>query len=349
MTKKKFIFYLGHPAHFHLFKNVIRLLTESGDSVRILIKKKDVLENLLKEANFEYTNIMLGDRGDKKWQIAISLLKRDFEMLKIVRKFKPDLMIGTSAEITHIGKFLGIPSVVVNEDDCDVVPLFCKLAYPFATKILAPNCCRIGKWESKKIGYEGYHELAYLHPNNFTPNPEVISKYNLGENYFLIRLAKLNAHHDEGRSGISKNIAQKIINRLLPYGKVWITAERELEPEFEPYRISFPASEIHHVLAYANLYIGDSQTMAAESAVLGIPSIRFNDFVGEISYLEELENEFMLGYGIKTKDEPMLLPIIEKILNSDYKEIWKKRKEHLLENKIDVNMFMYNLFKEMTN
>jgi predicted glycosyltransferase len=34
-----------------------------------------------------------------------------------------------------------------------------------------------------------------------------------------------------------------------------------------------------------DLYIGDSQTMAAEAAVLGIPSIRFNSFVGKLVYL----------------------------------------------------------------
>jgi predicted glycosyltransferase len=48
------------------------------------------------------------------------------------------------------------------------------------------------------------------------------------------------------------------------------------------------------------MYIGDSQTMTAEAAVLGTPAIRFNDFVGELSYLEELEYTFDLTYGIKT-------------------------------------------------
>ena len=33
-------------------------------------------------------------------------------------------------------------------------------------------------------------------------------------------------------------------------------------------------SDMHHALAFASLYIGDTQTMAAEAAVLGTPSIR---------------------------------------------------------------------------
>ncbi len=55
---------------------------------------------------------------------------------------------------------------------------------------------------------------------------------------------------------------------------------------------------MHHVMAFASLYIGDSQTMAAEAGVLGVPFVRFNDFVGRIGYLRELEDTYHLGYGI---------------------------------------------------
>ena len=51
-------------------------------------------------------------------------------------------------------------------------------------------------------------------------------------------------------------------------------------------------------MVFASLYIGDSQTMAAEAGVLGVPFVRFNDFVGRIGYLRELEDKYELGYGI---------------------------------------------------
>ena len=121
------LLYMGHPAHFHLFKNTIVHMRAHGHEVEILIKKKDVLEDLLRNKGWAYTNINPKGRGDSKLAIAFSLLKRDVEFLKIARKFKPDLMVGTSAEITHVGKLLRIPSIVVNEDDANVVPLFAKL------------------------------------------------------------------------------------------------------------------------------------------------------------------------------------------------------------------------------
>ena len=66
---------------------------------------------------------------------------------------------------------------------------------------------------------------------------------------------------------------------------------------------------MHHVMAFASLYIGDSQTMAAEAGVLGVPFVRFNDFVGRIGYLRELEDVYELGYGIHASVLPADSPI----------------------------------------
>ena len=343
----RFLIYMGHPAHFHLFKNTILLLKKEGHEVKILIKKKDILENLLKNQGWDHVNINPEERGDSKFSIAKALLKREFEFLKIARNFKPQLMAGTSAEITHIGKLLGIPSIVVNEDDAAVVPLFAKIAYPMATKILAPDCCDCGKWNSKKHSYNSYHELAYLHPNNFIVNAEKVKAYIQEENFFIMRFAKLTPHHDEGRKGIDLIIAKKIISILEPHGRVYITSERALEPELENYRISINPLEIHHAMAMAKLYIGDSQTMAAEAAVLGTPAIRFNDFVGEIGYLEELEHRYALTYGIRTSNPDNLYKLLSDLVNNpNLSSEWKKKKEKMLGEKIDFAEYMKTLFIE---
>jgi predicted glycosyltransferase len=82
-----------------------------------------------------------------------------------------------------------------------------------------------------------------------------------------------------------------------------------LEPQFEKYRIKINPLDMHHVMAFASLYIGDSQTMAAEAGVLGVPFVRFNDFVGRIGYLRELEDVYELGYGIHASPLPADSPI----------------------------------------
>ncbi|HKR04229.1 MAG TPA: DUF354 domain-containing protein [Bacteroidia bacterium] len=343
----RYLVYLGHPAHFHLFKNAIRMLKEKGHEIQILIKKKDVLEDLLKTTGWNYININPKGRADNKFAIAFALLKRDAQFLKICLRFKPHLMIGTSAEISHIGKLLGIYSIVVNEDDDDIVPLFAKLAYPLADKILAPDCCRVGKWEKKKTGYTGYHELAYLHPKYFIPD-ENVGKFlkKEKEKYFIIRFAKLGAHHDEGRTGITTEIAGKIINTLTARGNVYISSERELETEFEKYRIPIQPENMHSALYFADMYIGDSQTMAAESAVLGTPSVRFNDFAGQINYLLDLENKYGLTFGIKTSDSKKFFDKIDELLNmKNLKQEWEKRRLIMLSQTIDLTELMINLME----
>ena len=104
--------------------------------------------------------------------------------------------------------------------------------------------------------------------------------------------------HDSGIKGINTEIAQRLIDILAPHGTIYITSERPLEPQFEQYRIRINPLDMHHVMAFASLYIGDSQTMAAEAGVLGTPFVRFNDFVGRIGYLRELEDTYHLGFGV---------------------------------------------------
>jgi len=338
----KILFHLGHPAHFHLFKNVIKNLKKNKQDVIILIKRKDILEDLLKESGFSYSNILPKGRKDNKIGIAIGQLYQDLRMLRFCMINKPDLLIGTSVAISHVGKILGIPSININEDDAEIVPLYAKLAYPWANKIIAPKSCLTGKWTNKTIHYSGYHEIAYLHPKYFTPNIRIIRKYfNPEEQYFILRFAKLDAHHDDDIEGINKTIGLKIIEILKSHGSVFVTSERELEPEFESYRIQINPLDMHHILAFAKLYIGDSQTMAAESGVLGVPFIRFNDFVGKIGYLNELENKYNLGFGFKTNQiNEMLEKITELLIIPDIKEEWLKRRKKMLSEKIDVANFM---------
>ena len=328
---------MGHPAHFHIYRNSILNWVDGGHEIFILIKKKDILEDLLISANLPYFNILEEGRVDTTWGIFIGMLKRAIRLFSFCWRNKPDILTGTSVENSLVGKILGIPVINVNEDDADVVPLYAKLSYPLASSILNPCVCNSGKWDKKAIKYHSYHELAYLHPNHFTSDRKIVEQYISPEkSYFLIRLAKLTAYHDTGIRGIEAEITEHIIELLKPYGTVYISSERELEPQFEEYRIAINPLDIHHIMAFAQLYIGDSQTMAAEAGVLGVPFVRYNDFVGRIGYLKELEEVYKLGYGIKTKDiERLYTTISELMVMPNRLEIFQERRKKMLSEKID--------------
>ncbi len=176
-----------------------------------------------------------------------------------------------------------------------------------------------------------------------------------------MRFASLNAHHDSGIRGINTEIAERLVKILEPFGTIFITSERPLEPQFEKYRIKINPLDMHHVMAFASLYIGDSQTMAAEAGVLGVPFVRFNDFVGRIGYLRELEDTYELGYGIHASvlpdDSPIrktdgsnqpngteaLYQAVEQLVAMDATErraLYQLRRQKMLSDKIDCAKFL---------
>jgi predicted glycosyltransferase len=346
-TTDTFLFYLGHPAHYHNVSVVIQQLSAKGYNIVLVARAKDVLFELLE--GLPYKIIYLKPKkGKGKVSLISTVVKREFVLYRIALKYKPKMLIGTDIVITHVGKLLGVPSVILNEDDAIEVPFLAKFGFKYATAVFSPNCCDISPYENKKIGYNGYHELAYLHPNYFTPNKTNIQAlFKNGATYFILRFAELTAHHDKGKKGINLTVAKQLIEKLTPFGQVFITSERKLEPELEPYRIKIHPKNIHHALAFAEMYIGDSQTMAAEAAVLGTPSIRFNDFVGKLGYLEELEHKYGLTFGIPTDNPQALFNKVDELLKDEsIKTTFKKRKEEMLKNCVDVVEFWTTYFIE---
>ena len=79
----KILFYLHHPAHFHLFKHSIRKLIALKHDIRIVATKKDVLEDLIKTEGWEYENFLPHGRKDNKFSIAFGLIKQDLRLMSV--------------------------------------------------------------------------------------------------------------------------------------------------------------------------------------------------------------------------------------------------------------------------
>lgn len=339
----KILFYFSHPAQYLFLRETIkRLKKECKHEVHILIKTKDVLEKLISSDNIEYENILPKERGQSKIAIFLSLFNRIIKIFPIIRKIKPDILVGTDASITHLSFLFRKKCITITEDDYEIIKTLGMLAYPFTSTILCPKVCKVGKWDVKKIGYSGYMKLGYLHPNVFTPKREVLKNYSFPENYVLIRLAKLTAHHDFGIRGIDYNFLDKIIslfeNKNL---RVYISSEGEILDDYKKYLLDIIPSDIHHVLAFSKLFICDSQSMSVEASMLGVPSIRYSSFAGKISVLEELEKKYKLTFGVPIGNEDMLFEKIYNLINlKNLSEIFQDRRQKMLDDKIDVSKFM---------
>lgn len=340
----KYLFYFGHPAQYLFLRETIRrLLLSPENQVTILIKTKDVLEALVKEDGFAYTNVLTKQRGLSKLAVTYSFLNRLRLLIPIIFKTKPDLLIGTDATIAQVGKLFGINRITIIEDDYEVIRSLASLTYPFTQTILCPQVCEVGPWTEKKIGYKGYMKLGYLHPSVFTADASVCQKYNLPAHYVLIRLARLTAHHDFGIRGIDVTVVKQIIERVEARGLVVkISSEAEVDDCFERFSLDISPGDMHHVLAQATLLVSDSQSMSVEAAMLGVPSIRYSDLLaGRISVLEELEHTYELTYGVRTGDQKKLMALLTTILElPDLATTFQKRRGRMLADKLNVTEFL---------
>lgn len=338
---KNVLVYLGHPAQYHFVKCAVRRWHQDGNNVKLLIKTKDILEDLLLEDGMEYENIQSEPRGNGKLNILMASFRRTKAVLRIAKEFKADVLVGTDSSVAQAAWLLRKPAITVLEDDYEVIRNLAKLTYPYTSCILVPTVCDVGPYNQKKVGYAGYMKLAYLHPNCFTPDRNVLRKYNLADQYVLIRLAKLTAHHDLGIKGLNEELVKGLILLAEKNGyKTYVTSETQLSPSLQPYHLQIEFKDIHHVLAFAGMLVSDSQSMSVEAAMLGVPSLRFSDFAGRISVLEELEQKYHLTFGISTKDPQKLMNQMNELFDMpEMGSVFQNRRMKMLSEKIDVTAF----------
>ena len=244
----------------------------------------------------------------------------------------------------HIhSRFSRATSVVFNEDDAKTVPIFAKLSYLPAHYIITPDCLKFEEHGKKHITHPSYHELAYLHPDNFCPDNGILQKYGLEEKkYVIARFSALKAHHDVGARGISTELWERIKAFL---GKYEIVKSIENDGglhQIEPW-------DMHHILAFAKMIISDSQTMTIEGAVLGIPSVRINTFVGRSTVIDDLENKYKLAIGFLPDKEEEISGTIKTVLeDGSTGRIWAQRRADLLKDKVDLNQWILGFFDSLS-
>ena len=329
---------IAHPAHVHLLRNTYFELVEKGHNVFVTVK--DIPAAIILLDRYQIPYIYLGGKRDSLLGKAILQFKYNFTIWKLVVAEKIDIGFCSSMTIAHISRISRMKSVLLDDDDDEVEPLYVKYAHPYANTILSPDCLK--RKSSKTIYYSGYHELAYLYPSRFSPDLKVLSDIGLKESdtYYLLRFNAFKAHHDSGVKGLSPDDKRKLIQTLEKTGRVFITTESEIDEEFRKYQLKVSPEKVHSLIYYASMLIGDSQTMTSEAAVLGTPAIRCNTFVGRISYLEEEEHKYGLTYGFRPENSNAMFAKIEELIAiPDLKNEWQRRRQKMLADKIDVTAF----------
>jgi len=178
-------------------------------------------------------------------------------------------------------------------------------------------------------------EQCYLQKEYFRPNNKILKKLKLKKSnkFVIIRLVSWKASHDIGHKGFSLDYLERLIELVENHAKVFISVEGDIPEKLEKYKLSIDPTEIHNILYYAELFIGEGATMASECAVLGTPSIYVNSLSAGSLESQSKEN---LIYLFNSTDG--VLEKAGEILRDDYYKVKQRKiKEKALKQKVDVN------------
>lgn len=332
-TSRTILVDIGHPGHVHLFRVPILAWQAAGHKVVVTIRDRGLVSPLLQSYGIEH---QVASRVKTSFLgLLYELLEHDWGVLAAAVKHRADVLIGTSVCITHAGLLLRKPSIIFNEDDKHYLHAWALLAYPIATRIVVPFVLTDTK-TPRYLSHRSLHELAYLHPDHFTPDPAVLGELGVapGERFFVVRFVALQAHHDFNHRGLDLEQRRRLLQFLETRGRVFVTDEALPLEDRGRYRLPIHPSRIHHAMYYATLLVGDSQTMAVEAAVLGTTAVRCNTFVRECSIINELDERYGLIHSFHPRDFDRLLAHVGGLLDQpDLAGRVKARRERLLRDK----------------
>ena len=339
----RYIFELNHPKHYYQFKYVMRMLQEHGHEVLVLARDKDVLLNVLNEEDVTYE--LFGLHKKKMLQKVFGTFSIIRNYMRIVKRFKPDVIVSKASLYgCHCAKHVGCKSVIF--PDSEVVKLTNKRVVPLATLVVTPETFGLN-YGDKHRRIKGLFEDCYLVPSVFTADANVVEQYGLEKPYAVFRFVGWFANHDVNNSGFTLEEKQQLVNAVLPFMHVYLSSENELPKDLECYKLPTPASMIHSVLSEADLYLGDSQTMATEAALLGTPAIRSNSFVGDhdMTNFKVLENKYGLLRNVRDYND--VLALVTDFASRSRKQEWMEKRLEYYQHVGDPNRSIVDVLERI--
>jgi predicted glycosyltransferase len=338
---------VGHPGHVHYWKNVYWGLQNRNHEVRIYARDKEICLQILEALGIPYTPIGRNQPG--LLRKVVGVLSGDWLLWRAARSFRPDVMVsGTSVYSAHVSRLLRCRHVGLL--DTHHAHLILRTTVPCTDVICTPSSYEGPLPEERHRTFRGCKELMYLRPDYFSPDATVLEDAGVDprEPYILARLSSWDASHDVGDSGLDLGIdgLRSFFRHLERLGRVFLTSEVELPTEFGKYSLPVAPELIHHLLAFASLYIGEGAVMASESGVLGVPWV-YVSTTGRC-YLQEQQKRFGLGWHVRDADAGRALA--DEVLarpKASARQEWQRKRQAFLDATDDVTEFMIHTIEEV--
>jgi uncharacterized protein len=328
---------ISHPAHLNFFKYSAISLKNRGHNVIISVLERGRLKEIAVKEYNGFTVIKSGIYRNNKWSILIQAnIFRFFKQIYNVYKYKIDY--GLSVGSFTMGAALKIkrkPNIQFDDDPERKANVLLEILT--ATKVFFPP---IVDHAHNIYTYNALKEWSYLSPKYFNPNKDVLAQFNLEpKEYIFIREVSTKSLNYKGqKSSVIASFAQQ-----LSQYKVLLSLENKdyfkMYPE-DWIILKEPVEDIHSLIYYSKCTISSGDSMARESAMLGVPGI----YCG-IRMMKA--NEILIRKGMLFKVDPQDVPMmVQNIFSGTLKyEEQTYFRESLLNEWDDVSEFIINIFK----
>jgi len=327
--------------HVHLFRHSISGFENEGHEVKVLSREKDITVELLDVFDIKHTPLSRTKSGqfgtEREW------IPRAFHVLNSLYAFDPDVAVSRLNPATIVGsQLVGCPIVVFDQSERD--GWLQRFLYTQPTQLHTPRSFQ------KSLGdhhhrYDGFHELAYLHPNRFDPDPEALREHGVEptDTYSVLRFVAWDAHHDSENLATSAAERQRLVEFCSQYGSVYVSSEIELD---DGYEIPVPPHLLHQLLYFADLHVSDSGTTPIEAGLLGTPTLCFNALVNEFGIYRELVDDY--GAIIVENEVEAIETRIEEIVDSTAADgEWSRTRDRIAGDKIDLTEYIMDAIAEV--
>jgi predicted glycosyltransferase len=255
----------------------------------------------------------------------------------MARKFKPDMFISFASPYAALAGYM-MNKPVITFDDTEADPILHRIFPRFSDFIITSDSYE-KDFAYNHLRFNGYKETEYLrdiHRNETSVPQEIDPK----KPFILLRFVKHSATHEFGQAGFSPEYKKEIIDRFQSYGQVKISSEEELPSELEPYKINCAPEEMHQLMARASLFFGESATMAAESAVMGVPSVLVED-KGR-GYTRDLEKKYGILKNFTSDQKEEALQYAKAMLKkSDNRGPYMEKHHEIIAHSTNVTKFLH--------
>jgi len=329
---------IGHPAHVHYFKNFIKILKGNGHQIFITSREKEITYKLLEAYNFSYKSRGLGKSSlfGKFFYLFIGT----YRVWKYAYKNKIDLYISFASPYNALASiFYRRPNIAFDDTEHNIFNH--KIYVPRSNSVLTPA-------EFKKdfginhLRFDSTMDVAYLHPKYFVPKNVVFKKRIQNQKaktkIVILRIVSWNASHDINQSGFEIENIYRLIKMLSDFAEVYISSEKALPQDLEKYSIDISPEDIHHYMYNADLFIGESGSMATESAFLGTHSIVLNSAAPSFGVFNRLSNYKI--FTIAKDFDDLISNTLQIIKQDNLKEEGKRISEDIIADCINLTDFM---------